>query len=310
VVKVFIAAGAAVNRQSRSESPLLLALKDKNREITVHLLEHGADVNAPSGDRQELPIYAAIDQRDVEMVKLLIAHGAKLDQVNKHHLHPTPLHMAVYMQQAEIVNLLLEKDVPVDPLDRQGRTPLNQMLFNAPQKYLFVIGKPDEADANRIQIIKALLAHKADPNTRDENGMVPILYAMKAGSSALADALLAAGADINATDKEGLTALHYAVRSGNEALVARLLQQGFKVDQEGWLTPLNQASNPRIAEMLIQAGARVNTVDEYSYTPLARACSRNDDVAIVLLAAGANPNVRDNDGDTPLHVSFGYFQSG
>ena len=310
VVKVLIAAGAAVNRQSRSESPLQLALQDKNREITVYLLEHGADVNAPSGDPQETPIYAAIDKHDVEMVKLLIAYGAKVDQVNEQQLHPTPLHMAVYMLQPEIVNLLLEKGVPVDPLDGEGRTPLNQMLFNTPHNYLMGIGKPEEVAANRLQIIKALLAHKADPNTRDENGMPPILYAMKSGSVELADALVAAGADIKATDKDGLTALHYAVRSGNEALVARLLQQGFKADQEGWLTPLNQVSNLRIAELLIQAGARVNTVDEYSYTPLQRACSRHEDVAIALLAAGANPNVQDNDGDTPLHVSFGYYQSG
>lgn len=58
----------------------------------------------------------------------------------------------------------------------------------------------------------------------------------------------------------------------------------------------------RVSE-LIQAGTDVNGFDENGYSPIHAAVSYSHiDVIQLLLSAGANPNLRDPDGDCPLHV--------
>ncbi|KAJ1564984.1 hypothetical protein HK405_013474 [Cladochytrium tenue] len=57
------------------------------------------------------------------------------------------------------------------------------------------------------------------------------------------------------------------------------------------------------AGRLLDAGTPVDAQDAFGYTPLAAAASyRHTDLVRALLARGANPNVADADGDTPLHV--------
>jgi ankyrin repeat protein len=50
---------------------------------------------------------------------------------------------------------------------------------------------------------------------------------------------------------------------------------------------------------LLAAGADVNARDAQGNTALLF-CHRNVELASLLLHAGADPNVRNNDGDTPL----------
>ncbi|KAA0190534.1 Serine/threonine-protein phosphatase 6 regulatory ankyrin repeat subunit A [Fasciolopsis buskii] len=61
---------------------------------------------------------------------------------------------------------------------------------------------------------------------------------------------------------------------------------------------------PRIAELLLKEGARVNAKDTRWFTPLHRACASNAaDVVRILLAHGADRNARDKSWQTPLHVA-------
>lgn len=69
--------------------------------------------------------------------------------------------------------------------------------------------------------------------------------------------------------------------------------------------PLDQAvlrNKTEIALHLLASGADPNSVDASRRTPLHLAVDRNNPaVATALLKAGAKPNLRDNDGWTPLH---------
>jgi ankyrin repeat protein len=66
--------------------------------------------------------------------------------------------------------------------------------------------------------------------------------------------------------------------------------------------PLQRADDLTVAQLLIAYGANVNVKDESDRTPLHEALSRGDsDMVKLLLAHGAKLNVKDQTGRTPLH---------
>jgi ankyrin repeat protein len=69
-----------------------------------------------------------------------------------------------------------------------------------------------------------------------------------------------------------------------------------------------QRNNPEKIQLLLAQGANPNVSNEYGYTPLYWAANYNPiSVVELLLAHGANPNIADHDGQTPLYraVLFG-----
>eukprot|EP01038_Epipyxis_sp_PR26KG_P005277 gene5277-7332_t len=71
-----------------------------------------------------------------------------------------------------------------------------------------------------------------------------------------------------------------------------------------WLIHLAcNKGNFQICEFLLQKGANPNVVDQIGWTPLHCACSsaRSYEICKLLIRYGAIVNVRDNDGETPLY---------
>jgi ankyrin repeat protein len=78
--------------------------------------------------------------------------------------------------------------------------------------------------ANRIDMVRTLIAMEAKVNDVDELSMTPLMHAalVDFGDTAVVELLLASGAETKATSKDGLTALDFARRQGHQA-AARLL---------------------------------------------------------------------------------------
>ena len=164
--------------------------------------------------------------------------------------------------------------------------------------------------------LKALLQHGATarPGTGVKFNAAPLVLTAMAGAVDNAAVLLAAGADparpmllLGGFPTSPLLA---AAEFGDLGMVKALLAAGAnpkEVDPDKISVLAWSAIEDRldIVHALTQAGASVNAVDRFGWTPLLYAAaidSGHADMVTALLKAGADPNFRTKDGKTPLDV--------
>jgi len=80
------------------------------------------------------------------------------------------------------------------------------------------------------EAVSRLLDHSVDVNSRDDNGLTPLHWAVDRGNKDLAEFLILQRAKIDAQDEEQATPLHYAVDCDHPDLVAMLLRAGANKD--------------------------------------------------------------------------------
>lgn len=195
----------------------------------------------------------------------------------------TPLHDAVSANDLPAVRRLLA--VPGAPLrearDELGRTPL--LLA---------------AELDRPAIAKALVLAGADVNAKDARQDSPYLLAGAEGRLAILELTLAHGADLKSVNRYGGTALIPAAERGHVEGVRRLIAAGVAVDHVnrlGWTALLEAillsdggSAHQDIVRQLIAAGADVNLPDRDGVSPLAHAERKGHrEIARLLRAAGA-----------------------
>jgi tankyrase len=113
----------------------------------------------------------------------------------------------------------------------------------------------------------------------DEQGIPPILIAIKKGYTVIANILLNAGADFNACDRMGITPL---------MLTCGKSTQGYK----------------ELADWLIKKGAILNVHDKLGYTPLLLSLSGGDaEIAELLIEKGADVLAQTRNGETALSLA-------
>ena len=160
-------------------------------------------------------------------------------------------------------------------------------------------------------VVSLLLEHGADLHARDNDGTNALWRAVGSGNRELVELLLRSGAEVDAPAGMDLPALHLAVRQGDAEMVSTLLARG--ADPDGLIpagasqeTPLIAAATdgfPDVVARLLEAGARVDAVDERGRTALAWAAvvDWGDDRTLnVLLRHGASVEARDLEGASVL----------
>jgi ankyrin repeat protein len=162
--------------------------------------------------------------------------------------------------------------------------------------------------ANDIGAVDGFLAAGIDPNVKDEeSGGTALIWAATHDEADIVKVLLRGGANVNAKDMGGYTALLRALEKKNGAVAELLLgQPNLEVNAQGFsgmtaLTWYVWSGNEPNVKSLLERGANPNLSDADGDTPLHGAAQRgNLKVLQMLLAAGADPNARNKVGGTPL----------
>ncbi|GAA0143110.1 ion channel [Lithospermum erythrorhizon] len=127
------------------------------------------------------------------------------------------------------------------------------------------------------------------------------------GDLQLLKSLIRAGADPNNKDYDDRTPLHLAASRGFEDVTIFLIQEGVQNDTKDnfGMTPLLEAiknGHDRVASLLVKEGAPL-MIDNTGSFLCSLVIKGDSDFLRRLLAHGIDPNSKDYDGRTPLHVA-------
>jgi ankyrin repeat protein len=180
-IEKLIAEGERVNIQdSRSRTPLHVAVYMRQHAAARALLKRGANPNALEIDRYDIVTIAAV-ANDLEMLKLALEAGASAKNITSRY-DGTALIAAAHLGHAEAVRLLIAAKAPLNHVNNLGWTALMESI---------VLGN---GGANHTATLKALVEAGADVNIADRQQVTPLQHARRRGYVEMARVLEAAGA--------------------------------------------------------------------------------------------------------------------
>ncbi len=205
LIKAMIDHGANVTERLvlKGRPAIHLAIFNKeSSEILEILSKKGADVNEED-DNGVSALNKACKNGLLESVKTLLRLGADPNHVAKMGF-TNPLIDAVQSGNVALIDLLLQKGVKVNHIDKQGESALTWSI-----------------DSNNPKIVEMLLKQGADPkhsNEEQETALI-LLAKMPNANVEIAKILLEHGAPLNAKNQKNETALDIAVKSKNTKLI-------------------------------------------------------------------------------------------
>ena len=264
--------------------------------MTFLITERAQDVNHIGG-LYGSPLKAAAAHGFEEAVKLLLDKGADINLNGGQ--FGTAIQTAAACGQIKVAELLLERNPNVDvqggwwnetPIlaaarisSRRTAEEMVRMLIKAGAD----VGTADAEGATAMhrfaangatKVLKVLIENNAPLDTKDEEGTTPLMLAVEEGRQSAVDLLVTSGADVNLKSNYGLTALHFA------------------------------CEQPKSIPTLLAHGCEINAYDSKGTTALQRAARELNVSAVrLLIENGANINIRDEAGMTPLHSVAGNF---
>jgi ankyrin len=318
VTQLLLDHGADVNTRRKDHlTPLHLASYFGNVEIVRLLLDHGADAEAISvGEGGEKPLHQVAygkyrsKEDGATVTQLLLDHCVDVNTRRKD--HQTPLHLASYLGNIDIVRLLLDHGADLEAAwGNMGMKPLHQVSYGEYRSH-----------EDGVCVTQLLLDRGADVNTRRKDHKTPLHLASYYGSAEIVRLLLDHGADLEAAwGNMGMKPLHqvsygkYRSQEDGVRVTQLLLDRGADVNtrRNDHQTPLHVASyhgSLEILQILIDHGAEVNAVDKFGKSPLHEVSQGEYEVqedgvrvARLLLDRGADVNAKAKSGDTPLHLA-------
>lgn len=144
-------------------------------------------------------------------------------------------------------------------------------------------------------IVKQLLSCEAGVDTRCKNGVTELMNACRRGIPNLVKLLLEAGANVDLQDDFGCTALIYA------AMNRKGIKRNGAWDPDSLVPADNIELYEEVVDLLIKAGANVDTQNEKGKTALSHCAGDEEKLTELLLQGGADPNIQDKKGNTALH---------
>ena len=319
--------GVDVNQMtSTSVTALYIAMENQNAAMVRMLIQNGADVNAASYCHlyctYEKPIVTAARLQNEELVEMILNSGCLMEGSESYREGKTALQWAASHGNLAMAELLLAHGADINWIGMYFHTAVHYAtIADKPAMVRWLLDRGAEININgdgrtplhiaavrgNEEIVRALVEHSARLDTRDNFNFTPISLACLRGHLNIAKYLMdARPADVGYDLPE---CLRKAAESGHVSVVWYLLDRGADVNvpNPAGETALGLAAKGQCQTtvVLLQNGANINVVDNRGYSPLQQALIRDQrEISALLIQNGAELHTRSASIESPLHIAF------
>lgn len=253
-----------------------IALNFADVEALKILLERNVDVNKINnhGNRPLHNLILLSEYKNLDDVltcaELLLDNGASV--LRKNDMGETPVLSAIRGNYIEILELFIKRNLKLDLKDGYGNGPLHIAAYSC----------YPENEEKKKKIFKLLLDAGVENNIKNDNGYTPTDILANQRVNPILFSILKGEYDFdNPNSIRNLTSamsLHSAILSNNYDIIKAHLEMGTDTDE------ISEENN-----------------NSYALSPLGVACHILDLKSVeLLLKNGADPNLKNNDGETAL----------
>ena len=161
----------------------------------------------------------------------------------------------MFLDQSD--SFIPKKSVPADIEDRDSKVEYKVQDIGL----LHAVTK-----SGNIEIIASLLSQGFEVDSKDREGVTPLMYTAESSKEVAFQMLIQKGANASLKDNKGSSLLHRAATGGNTSIINKLLSLGLEIDtrSDDGFTPLMAAAltgKQSAFKMLLRHGANVSLKD-------------------------------------------------
>lgn len=267
ISKYLLNAKAEVNSSDNS-SALMGAVYWSNFNMVKELIDRGADINYKSEFNYNTPLITSLrlgGRIETDIVELLINRGADVNHVNDQ--EDSALALAIYKKKLGIVKLLLDKKANVNCINKDKDSALTLA-----------------ARVGDLNIVKLLLDKKADVNYINGNQDSPLTLAIH--DLEITKLLLDRKANVNHVKKDEDSALTLSICTGNLEIIKFLLDKKADVNENKGSALISAIywGKAEVVKLLLDKKADVNYIKEDNTTRLNISHLHNSEIYNLLLS--------------------------
>jgi ankyrin repeat protein len=299
-------------------TPLQLAAVNGSAVLLDRLIAAGADPNAPLTRSGDTALMIASRTGKVDAVRMLLDHGAKVN-TQETWGGTTALMWAVSEKHPEVTKVLIERGADVNARSYyvpsasgrgfEGTTPVAQKPGKEFEEFAsgWLTPMMFAARENDLESARVLVKAGADINAQSGDGKDALSLALFDGSYDVAEFLIDSHANVNQKDAQRFTPLFWAVDRRNMETAPNFPWMETRDPLPLIKKLLDAGANPNaLINSTPRARMREGSPRLVYATVLTRAALAGDvELARLLLAHGADPNIISKDRETVLMAACG-----